>query len=360
MGKSSCVSTKPRPKRRYRLRNWRDYNAALVRRGSLTFWCDEAALAGWRERGRPEGSTPHRRGRPRTYSDAAITCVLTLRAVYHLTLRGAEGLMQSLVALLGASRSLDRTIPVSLPVPDYTTLSRRSRRLDVRLPKRVPRGPIHLVVDATGLKVYGEGEWKVRQHGWTKHRSWLKVHLAVDEASGEIRAIGVSTPAVSDGQMLPDLLAAESAPLSQVTGDGAYDVRACWAAVAARTERPRAVFPIRRQRSAERARRVGQPVAGQRYRARIEQHGNAARPPLERDMHIRMIRRVGRRRWTEETGYHRRSLAETAVWRLKQLFGDRVTARSFEAQATEVFIRAAALNRMTWLGMPESELVPAM
>lgn len=128
------MRTKPCPKHRYRLRNWRDYNAALVCRGSLTLWCDEAALEGWVERGRTG-----RRGRPRTYSDLAITCMLTLKEVYHLPLRAAEGLVQSLVQLLGQSATLP-VLPV-LPVAHYSTLSRRRPRLDVRLPKRVARRP---------------------------------------------------------------------------------------------------------------------------------------------------------------------------------------------------------------------------
>lgn len=313
-------------KARYRLRNWRDYNAALVRRGSLTLWCDEGALAGWVERGRTG-----RRGRPRTYSELAITCMLTLQEVYHLPLRAAEGLARSVVRLLG----------LALPVADSATLSRRRATLAVRLPVRVPAGPLHVVVDSTGLKVYGEGEWRARWRGWAKHRTWLKAHLMVDEATHELRAVGASPAAVSDGEVLPELLAAEPAPLAQVTGDGIYDEWRCWDAVAARPERPRAVFPPPRPRRGPK-------------RARVRQHGNCRRPPLDRDRHIRRIRQVGRRRWKEEVGYHRRSLSETAVYRFKTVFGDRVSARTFAGQAAEVFLRGAALNRMTALGMPDS------
>jgi hypothetical protein len=322
------VRTNPKAKPRYRLRNWREYNAALVRRGSLTLWCDRATLAGWVARGDPDA--PRRRGRPRTYSDLAITCMLTLQAVYHLPLRAAEGLMRSVVALLG----------VALPVADFSTLSRRRATLAVRLPVRVPPGPLHVVVDSTGLKVFGEGEWKVRRYGWTTRRTWLKVHLLVDEATSELRGVGASTAAVGDGQLLPALLAAERAPLRQVTGDGSYDAWRCWDAVAARPEAPRAVFPPRGR-------------TGYR-RARITQHGNCAAPPLARDQHIRAIRRHGRRAWQAAVGYHRRSLSETAVYRFKTIFGPTVSARTFPGQAHEVFIRAAALNRMTALGMPDS------
>ena len=314
----------------YRLRNWHDYNAALVGRGSLTLWCDEAALASWVERGRTQ-----RRGRPRTYSTLAITCMLTLKAVYHLPLRATEGLMRSVLKLLG----------VALPVADCSTLSRRARTLEVKLPVRAvtaTSAPLHLVVDSTGLKVYGEGEWKVRQHGWSYYRTWRKVHVGLDVSSREVRVVGVTTADVSDGEMLPALLAAERAPIAQVTGDGSYDEWRCWDAVAARPEHPRAVFRLRH---------------GPERHARIRQHGNCARPPLARDDHVRRIRRVGRAQWKVETDYHQRSLAETTVGRFKGCFGASLSARRDDTQATEVFIRCRALNIMTRLGMPESERI---
>jgi hypothetical protein len=236
------VSTKPSSKRRYRLRNWRDYNAALVRRGSLTLWIDADAVAGWAAGGRPG-----RRGRPPVYSDLAITVLLTLKAIYHLTLRSTEGFATSVFALLG----------VRLRVPDFSTLSRRERTLDVALPVRPVTAPLSWVIDSTGLKIYGEGEWKVRQHGWTRHRRWLRLHLAVDAATGELRSLGASTNDVSDPEMLPSMLAAERAPLRQVTGDGIYDQWSCWDAVAARPERPRAVFPPPRPRRSIATQRSG-------------------------------------------------------------------------------------------------------
>jgi IS5 family transposase len=317
------VDTKQSPRRRYRLRNWCDYNAALVRRGSLTLWLDEAALAAWVARGR-RGC----RGRPPLYSDTAIRCCLTLQAVYHLPLRATEGLVTSVLQLVG----------LALPVPDFSTVARRQQRLAGALPVARRRAPLHLVVDATGLKLYGEGEWKVRQYGWSRRRRWLKVPLGVDAVTGELRTLGVSSNDVTDGELLPELLAQERAPLAQVTGDGAYSKWNCYDAVAARPERPRAVFPPVRTRPG--------------YRARLRQHATAHAPPLPRDEAIRRIRQVGRARWKREVGYHRRSLAETAVARFKMLFGDRVRARRFVTQASEVFIKGAALNRMTALGMP--------
>ena len=342
------MRTKPEPPRRDRLRNWREYNAALVQRGSLTLWCDAEAVAGWVTQERTG-----RRGRPCVYSAAAITCLLTLQQVFHLPLRAVVGFARSLLGLLGHA---------ALPVAHPATLSRRRRTLAVPLPLRRPAGPLHLVVDSTGLKVYGEGEWKVRQHGWAKRRTWVKVHLAVDAATHELRVVHVTPPAAEDSRQLPALLADEPAPLAQVTADGAYDSQRCYAAVAARPEQPRAVFPPRRER------RAGRPVRPRRngyarstppraYRTRqytlhVWQHGNCHAPPLARDEHVRAIRRMGRRAWKRAVGYHRRSLVETAVWRLKQLFGPGVAARSLAAQTTIVRLRVAALNRMTALGMP--------
>lgn len=344
------MRTKPKPQRRYRLRNWREYTTARRQRGSLTLWCDAAVLASWVVRARSG-----RRGRPRVYSDAAITCLLTLQALYHLSLSATVGFAQALLAALGQA---------ALPVACEATLSRRRRTLAVALPVRVPPGPVHpvhLVVDTTGFKVYGAGEWRVRQHGWTRHRTWVKLHLGVDAATQELRVVGVTDASTADATFFPTLLAQEPAPLAQVTGDGAYEGRRCYDAVAARPEHPRAVFPPRRERRRGRPPRpvpyTPRPATRRQnrgYALHVWQHGNCAAPPLDRDQHVRRIRRVGRRQWKREVGYHRRSLAETAVFRLKALFGPGVPARSLAAQTTTLRIRAAALNRMTALGMPDS------
>jgi hypothetical protein len=301
----------------YRIRNWPQYNAALRERGSLTLWVDEEALKAWRYTGPPH------RGAQYVYADAAIKCVLTLRVVYHLALRATEGLARSLFALL----------QVALPVPSYSTLSRRATEVAVALGALPRSGPLHLVIDSSGFKVYGEGEWKVRLHGWSKRRTWRKLHLAVDEATGEIVAAVASAAEVSDDEALPDLLAQVAGGISQVSADGAYDKRRCYEAIEQR--RAKAVIPPRRD-------------------AKIWQQGNCAAPPQRRDENLRAIRGQGRRRWKEESGYHRRSLAETAFFRFKTSFGPTLQARAFPRQAAELFIRVAALNRMTHLGMPDS------
>jgi IS5 family transposase len=314
------VKTK-KTKRTYRLRNWKQYNSYLVNRGGLTIWVSQDVIKIWRNH-----SGSRRRGKPRVYSDAAILCLATLGEVYNLPLRQTEGLMASIIELL----------QVELAVPDYSTLCRRRRRLGVCLPKRKTDQPLHLVVDATGVKVYGEGEWKVRQHGYTKRRTWRKLHIGVNEASREIVAAVVATNNFTDGQVLPDLLEQIDEKIEQVSGDGSYDKRNCYEAI--RERKARAAIP---------------PQKG----ARIWRHGNSKAERLARDENLRRIRQVGRRQWKQESGYHRRSLAETTMMRLKTIFGERVRGRRFEAQASQMIVRCAALNMMTHLGMPDSYAV---
>jgi hypothetical protein len=194
----------------YRLRNWREYNAALIQRGSLTLWVSEDALTTWHV-----GARTGRRGALHLYSDTAILCMTWLSAVYRLTLRATQGWLAWVLNLL----------KVGLSVPDYTTLGRRRRQLAVSLVRRAQGEPLHVVVDATGIQVYGEGEWKVRRHGGANRRTWRKLPIGVDEASGAIVAAAVTTFDFSDGQPLPDLLDQIGENIAQVSGDGAYDMR---------------------------------------------------------------------------------------------------------------------------------------
>lgn len=286
-------------------------------------WVGTDALAAWREHERTG-----RRGSPRTYSEAAILAMASLQEVYRLPLRGAEGLLASLLKLLDCE----------LPVPCYTTLSRRRRSLEVSLPRLHRDEPLHLVVDSTGVKIYGEGEWKVRRYGWSKRRTWRKLHLGVDEQTGELAAAVVTTNACGDGQVLRDLLEQVGEELRQVSGDGGYDDRQCYEAIRGRGAR--AVIP---------------PQQG----ARIWHHGNTKGERHDRDENLRYLRRHGRAKWKRDYDYHRRSLAEVAVFRLKMIFGERASARSFAGQAAQLLVRCAALNRMTHLGMPDSYKVAA-
>lgn len=309
---------KKRKKQQYRIRNWSDYNTALVQRGSLTLWLNKNMLRNWRHEGRNG-----KRGKPRVYSDQAIFCALRIKEVYRLPLRATEGFLLSLVALLKAD----------IPVPCYSTLSRRQAHFKVRVAAPPSTGPLHLAVDGTGLKVFGDGEWKVRQHGISKRRTWRKVHLAVDEETGFIAAAATTTNSISDGQMLPPLLEKVEQPIRQVSADGGYDRRNCYEAITKRGAK--ATIPPR-------------------HGAHIWQHGNSKQERLARDENLRRIRKVGRAKWKRESGYHRRSLAETTMFRLKTIFGSVLRARGDASQDTEALLRLNALNEMTALGMPDA------
>lgn len=306
---------------RYHLRNWQVYNAALKQRGSLTFWICEEIIEQWYS----EEKTG-RRGASNDYSELAIATMATLQAVFGLPGRQAQGFLESVFTLMG----------VSLRVPDHSTLSRRLGKLEVELPVVPKAKAVHVVVDSTGVKVYGEGEWKTRQHGVSKRRTWRKLHLGVDEASGEILSAVVSTNDWHDGQILPQLLEGIAEEIEQVSGDGAYDGRSCYAAIEQR--QAKAVIPPRQG-------------------AKIWQHGNCQGVPHPRDHNLRRIRKVGRAKWKRESDYHRRSLAETTMFRLKTIFGGKLRRRTFDNQAAELFLQCAALNRMIQLCQPESYVV---
>jgi IS5 family transposase len=252
-----------------------------------------------------------------------MECLLMVKGVYHLPLRATEGFAQSLCALL----------KVEVPIPDYTTLCRRAKTLTVALPTTAT-GPIHAVLDSSGLKVFGEGEWKVRKHGYSKRRTWRKLHLNVDEATGEIQAEELTEASVDDAAMVEPLLEQTEAAVEQLSADGAYDKEKVY--TTAQTQGVATVtIPPRRD-------------------ARMWQHGKCAAPPHPRDVNLRRIRDVGREQWKEASGYHRRSLAETTMFRSKTIFGDHLDAREVARQKTEARIKCAALNRMTRLRMPDS------
>jgi hypothetical protein len=307
----------------YRIRNWTEYDISLRRRGSLTFWVSDEAIRQWIS----EEKTGARGASPR-YSDVAIETMAMIKALFHQAGRQTEGLLASIFELM----------KLKLPVPDHSTLSRRLPHVEVRLPVRAARAARHLVVDSTGVKVYGEGEWKVRQHGYTRRRTWRKLHLCVDERTKEIIVMGGSTNSVSDGEMLPVMLAQVEGAVAQVSADGIYDQRKVYEAINRR--RARAAIPPRRG-------------------ARIWQHGNRRAESLGRDENLRAIREKGRRQWKVESKYHRRSLAETTVFRYKTIFGEKLQSRTLENQFKEMMIKCAALNRMAHLGMPESYKVTA-
>lgn len=310
--------TQSRPKPLYRVKNWSDYDKALVQRGSITFWLTDDFEKKWRHTGEKQ------RGSQFDYSDQAILVMLTVKEVFHLTNRQTEGFMRSLFALM----------KVNLPVPDHSTLSKRGKDMKVNLPKRSSYC-LNIVMDSTGLKIYGEGEWKVRQHGVSKRRTWRKLHVGANPEDGEIQAVILTENSVSDGDAVETLLQQMKQDIAKFAADGAYDKRKVYDSLNAHSPEVDILIPPRKN-------------------ARIWKHGNTKTQRLKRDENLRSIRKQGRQEWKKQSGYHVRSLAETTMFRLKTIFGDELSARLIETQTTQALVRCAALNRMTHLGMPQS------
>jgi hypothetical protein len=304
------------------LTNWADYNASLRRRGSLTLWFSEEAIAGWRAAPRAT------RGGQAWYSPLAILTALTLKAVFRLALRQTEGLIGSIIDLLG----------LGLAVPTFSTLSRRAETVDV--PRLRPCSgndadsePLHLLVDSTGLKLCGAGEWLVEKHGTRKRRSWRKLHIGVDASTGEIVAATLTTKDVDDASEIGRLLAQVEGPLASFTADGAYDQDSVYDAVTARDPEAAVIVPPRS-------------TAALSETAETE--------PMQRDRHLQCIAEKGRMGWQKASGYNVRSRVEAAIGRYKQVIGDGLHFRKDERRATEVAVSVLALNRMSELGRPIS------
>src|SRR3954462_1811138 len=218
------------PRQRHRVTNWAEYDAALRQRGSLTVWFTDEAVAAWRAAPRTT-----RGGQP-WYSPRAVLTALTRRALFPLALRQTEGLIGSILHLLG----------LDLAVPDHSTLSRRAETLAVPRPASGPSGgPVHLLVDSTGLKLCGPGEWLVEKHGTSKRRSWRKLHIGMDADTGRIVAAVLTDKDADDGSQVGPLLDQVDGPIASLTGDGAYDQESVYSGVAERHPEAFVIVPPR-------------------------------------------------------------------------------------------------------------------
>ena len=309
----------PKYKKKFRVINWPEYEQALAQRGNITtMWISPSAIKGWKPK--PSG----RRGAPKKYSDLAIETALALRFVFHLPLRQTEGFLNSLFEMMG----------LDLPAPDHTTLSRRSKQLNVKL-RRVPtKGAIHLSVDSSGLSIVGEGEWAAAKYGRRGKRGWKKLHLGVDEA-GMVVAQELTDSTTDDAGTGVRLIDSVKPNIKSFTGDAAYDTLAIYDAG---------------------SRRGAKVVVPPFETAVVSKRGPRSRA---RDRTIRRINKAGRRRWKKETGYHRQGTVENAFFRYKQIVGDRLRARHPDAQRTEAVIACNVLNQILQLGRPKSRTVAA-
>lgn len=302
--------------------NWPEYDKALKNRWRLEIWIDQDALLPPPMLGKP--------GKPQRYCDGLVRLMLCMQAMYKLPSRGAEGMLSSLLSIAGIQAS----------VPDHSTLCRRAARIGVDIGELVhaAQSGAVLLLDSTGLKAAGEGEWKARQHGVGKRRTWIKLHLAID-ASTQVVVAAMATPSgVHDAHAAKEMLEEikqENPLLEKLIGDGAYDL-----------------VPLRNLGG-----RIGVEVmAPPPSNARLGRHPN-------RDEAVRMNREGGTdksRRWKARSGYHARSLAETAMGRLKGMLGQGLRAKKPRSRMAEIQAKIALFNYWTGLGMPKRSKVCAL
>jgi hypothetical protein len=319
--KSSRVN--PKYKKKYQVRNWRAYERGLRARGDITVWFAEEALRTW-----TPPPTRCRGGQPR-YSNLAILTALSLRMLFHLPLRQTEGFVASLLWLMD----------LDLSAPDHTTLCRRNRDVLVPALRRADDRPIHLIVDSTGLKIYGAGEWCSRKHRKAHERGgWRKLHIGVDD-DGYVVAEALTQKTVDDADMLPDLLGQVETPLRRFTGDSAYDTRSVYKAVdEAGGTGVEVVVPPRRLATAS---------------------PQATGPWAQRNQHVERIAEIGRQAWQKETDYRQQARVEGTFLRYKRILGGSLRAKGFEAQQREARVGCTVLNKMLALGTAQSSAVTA-
>lgn len=305
----------------YKVQNWSSYNKALVNRGDITLWFDEAAVANWYSKIPSEAL----RGRPKIYSDECIELALTLRALFDLPLRGTQGF------LIGILKMLE----LDLRVPNFTRLSRRKLNVEIKVAPKSKSG-IDIVVDSTGLKIYGEGEWKMRIHGKQKRRTWRKLHLAIDPKTFETVSMELTEATAQDDSVMKDLLKDQS-NINDVFADGAYVSKNCFDAIA-KTGAKKVYIALRTGTSTV----DKNPSPGQELRNNL----------------VRDIRKLGgKTQWKKKSRYHKRSLVETQMFRFKTLLGGHLKSRNFQNQTTETRIKVKILNKISALGMPKSLLI---
>jgi len=309
-------------KDKYKIRDWSAYNKGLEDRGNINIWIPEDMVKQWQyEYGKDEVK---KRGGEYVYSDLAIIFCLTIRYVYKLPYRGNRGYIRSLFALL----------KLSLAIPSVSQLCKRSKKLSFDSMVSKKKKITDIAIDSTGLKVYGEGEWKVRKHGAGKHRSWMKLHVAIDIETQEIIGMELTSNSVDDAtcakSIIESIESTERSILS-IRGDGAYDKK--------------------KVRKMAYKKNIKQIIPPQRN-AVLDRGGKVWMQ--ERDEAIMRLKEIDRKDWKVEAGYHKRSLAETVMFRYKTIHGGQLKSRNIENQKTEVKIKCKILNILINLAKPDS------
>jgi hypothetical protein len=308
------------PKQKYQVANWSEYNNALKNRGNITLYFSDEVIENW------YSDVPAQKGAQYVYSDLCIEACMMVKSLFKLPYRQLEGMLTSLLELM----KIDH-----LQVPSYTQICRRVETLEITPFNIPPGGAIIVAIDSTGIKIYGEGEWKVRKHGVSKRRTWRKLHLGVDPKTGFVHCHTLTLNDVDDGSQLEELIDQVEAPIKEATLDGAYDFEHCWDMLIARGITP--IIPPRKN-------------AVEWY---LKEPGDY--PEYPRNAIIERIDQTDRETWKKESGYHQRSLSETAMFRYKTIFGPIFFSRIFEKQSVENDIKIKMLNIMTAQGMPNSK-----
>ena len=278
-------------KQTYRTINWADYNQALKQRGNLTFWIEPETRWYATPNGKPE--------RNHKFTDTAIQTCLTIKTLFNLPLLQTQGFMQSIIQLA----------QLDWEAPDYSTLSRRQKHINIIIPYNKSTNGLDILIDSTGIKMTGEGEWHTKKHGKEKRRQWRKVHIGIDAETGQVRAVGVTTNSVGDSPMLGELLVQipKEEDIKSVRADGAYDTKDCYHHIADREAQ--AIIP---------------PRSNAVIWKNPEHEGDKARNKT-----VREYQQLGEKQSKEKTRYHMRSLVEGTMYRLKHL-GRQLVARDFE------------------------------
>lgn len=303
------------------MHNWHGYEQALRQRADITLWFSQDAIAAWCE---PKRRRP---GGQRVYARTAIETALTVRMVFGLALRQTEGFL----------RSLCERLRIEIPIPDHTTLSRRARSLGkIPLAHQLSAGPLHLLIDSTGLSIHSGNQRGVP----ADRRRWRKLHVCVDSDNGQVTAAELTASGAHDSTRIGGLLDDHDTAVRSVTADGAYDTAHVYDALAQHAEQrgrsmPRVVIPPR-----EAARPIVAPSLAMRQRNR----------------NLSMRRKLGRRAWHKASGFSRRSRVENVFFRYKAIIGRSLRARSLAGQRLEARLGCRILNRMAGLGMPDSRL----
>ena len=309
----------------YRIKNWPEYNRALIQRGSITIWVEEKSIKNWM-------SSYHtgKAGRPQIYSDDAILMLLMLREVFKLPLRSLEGFAKSIFELMN----------LSIATPSYTQISRRAKTLHNRIVRLLKgRKKCHIIFDSTGLKVHGEGEWKMKIHGKAKRRTWRKFHIGIDAETQDILCCELTGNNEGDAEVAEKMLEKIGGKIKSARGDGAYDAS--------------------------------------RFRKKVYEKGGSCIVPPPKDATYKGVKEgwererdaclaaivgfgggeEGRKLWKKCSQYHQRSLVETSMFRVKKILGENLKARSLGGQRSESICKCLVINKMNLLGLPRGKWI---